>query len=327
MPVDEAADAVEVTLTFPVFNEKEALRPSVLEAQAAMDKLPYAYEILLVDDGSTDGCMDTVRDLDVRIIRHLHNMDGAMARMTGIRYAKGDIIVQSDADGTYPADAIGPMLEKLADCDMVIGARKRESAQDWHFARVAMKWFMRKLAEVLSGAEIPDLNSGLRAYRKETALRYAHLYPKGHSMMSTLTLSFITNGLRVYFYPIDYRQRVGSSTFRPIRDTYNYLLITVRTVAFFNPLRVLLPMALFLLGAGLAVGVVNLIQTGILGRLPAFLGIGALVVLSMGVLSDQFAKLSKQLSYLKGDHWPDRYIREERPDTPAPAEVSRKADG
>ena len=150
MPSD--SNPLDVTITFPIFNEKTALRQCVLDMQEAMDRLPYSYEILLVDDGSSDGGLATVADLDVRTIRHIRNMGGAMARLTGIRYARGNIILQSDADGTYAVDAIGVMLEKINHCDLVIGARKRESATDWRWMRIITKWLMRKLAELLSSA-------------------------------------------------------------------------------------------------------------------------------------------------------------------------------
>jgi polyisoprenyl-phosphate glycosyltransferase len=302
---------IDVTVTFPVYNEKEALRQCVLDMQAAMDALPYTYEILLVDDGSTDGGLETVADLDVRIVRHKRNMGGAMGRLTGIRYGRGEIILQSDADGTYPVDAIGEMLEKLNHCDLVIGARKRESATDWRWLRIVMKWFMRKLAEFLSGAKIPDLNSGMRAYRKEPVMRFAHLYPKGHSIMSTMTLAFLTNGLVVEFHPIDYNVRIGKSSFHPIRDTFNYLKTTVRTVAFFQPLRVMIPIALVLAAGASFFSVRNLIEFGILGRLPQLLWISSVLILGLGMLADQMARLSRQIIFMGGTHWPDRHIEED----------------
>ncbi|MGY8990593.1 MAG: glycosyltransferase family 2 protein [Rhodospirillales bacterium] len=312
MPSD--SNPLDVTITFPIFNEKTALRQCVLDMQEAMDRLPYSYEILLVDDGSSDGGLATVADLDVRTIRHIRNMGGAMARLTGIRYARGNIILQSDADGTYAVDAIGVMLEKINHCDLVIGARKRESATDWRWMRIITKWLMRKLAELLSGAKIPDLNSGMRVYRKEPALRFAHLYPKGHSIMSTMTLAFLTNGLVVEFHPIDYYVRIGKSSFHPIRDTFNYLTTTVRTVAFFRPLRVMLPFATVLAAAALFFTIRNLIDFGILGRLPQLLWISSALIMGLGVLADQMARLSRQIIFLDNNHWPDRHIIEETPD-------------
>jgi len=220
---------VDVSVCIPVFNEQLALRGTVLEIQRAMDGLDHAYEILLVDDGSTDGCMDQVRDLDVRIIEHRRNLGGGVARVTAIRHARGQLVLQTDADGTYPCDEIPTMLARMKTADMVIGARRRESAPDWRLLRVATKWTLKTLASLLVGRRIPDLNSGMRVYRREVALRYADLYPSGHSIMTTMTLAFLGDGRVVDFVAIDYNLRKGQSSFHPIRDTYNCLAAIVRT--------------------------------------------------------------------------------------------------
>lgn len=306
---------VDVSVCIPVYNEKLALRSTVTEMQEAMDALPYEYEIVLIDDGSTDDCFEAISDLDVRIIRHKRNLGGGIARVTGIKYAKGDIIVQSDADGTYPVDEIGTMLEALKTSDMVIAARRRESATDYRALRILMKWCLKKFATLLSGTDIPDLNSGMRAYKKKLAAQYIYLYPKGHSIMSTMTLAFLSEGLKVAFVPIDYRVRIGKSSFHPIRDTYNYMATIVRTVTYFDPLRVMLPLVIVLaFGAvGFSVRDVALLDVG---DVTPMLWAATLLILAIAILSDQMARLSRQVAHLKGKRWTDDEAYEEGVDLP-----------
>jgi hypothetical protein len=135
--------------------------------------------------------------------------------------------------------------------DMVIGARRVE-AGSLRFLRTPAKTFIRKLAEFLTGTRIPDLNSGLRAQRRDLTLRFLPVLPTSHSWVSTITIALLANGYVVRYLPIDYYPRVGRSTFHPLRDTYNYLTLIVRAVMYFNPLKVFLPLCLALLALGLA---------------------------------------------------------------------------
>ena len=136
-----------------------------------MSSLPYSFEIVVIDDGSTDGSLEEIGDLPVRVLRHRRNLGGGVARLTGLRHARGRWILQTDADGTYPVDRVPAMLERMKNgADMVIGARRRESATDWHWLRVFMKWALRSLAGRLAGEDIPDLNSGMRVYDRAAAL-------------------------------------------------------------------------------------------------------------------------------------------------------------
>jgi hypothetical protein len=155
----------------------------------------------------------------------------------------------TDADGTYPNHDIPRLLEALEGYDLVIGARKKE-AGSLKWLRSPAKGFIRLLASYLAGTRIPDLNSGFRAFRKEPAMRFLRILPNTHSWVSTLTLALLTNGYAVNYLPIDYYRRKGRSSFHPLRDTYNYLSLVVRTIVYFNPLKVFLPVSLLLLLVG-----------------------------------------------------------------------------
>lgn len=310
-PIDASAPQLDVSVCLPVYNEP-ALRQTVLDMKKVMDSLPYSYEIVVVDDGSTNDCLSTIKDLDVRVIRHRRNMGGGIARVTAMRYARGRLILQSDADGTYPCTSIPEMLKRMDKADMVIGARNKESAVDWRYVRIVMKWILKTLASVLAGHKIPDLNSGMRVYERKLGLKYAYLYPRGHSIMSTMTLAFITEGLKVDFVETDYLKREGRSSFRPIRDTYNYAITIIRTIVYFDPLRLLMPAVLFCSAVALFFTCRDLILFWRINNVTSVLWLVALVTLTLAVLSDQFARLSRQIAYLKPYFWHDDIIFEER---------------
>ena len=161
---------------------------------------------------------------------------------TGLTHATGDWIVIMDADLTYPPERIPELLARLNEADMVVGARTGESVKiPW--VRKPAKWMLTQLANRVAGEKIPDLNSGLRAFRKEIAMRYLHLFPDGFSFTTTITLASLCDGLRVEFVPIDYTKRSGKSKIRPLRDTFNFLVLIIRMAAYFEPLRVFLPAA------------------------------------------------------------------------------------
>jgi hypothetical protein len=178
------------------------------------------------------------------------------------------------------------LIGEMHDCDMVVGARTGENTHVPLVRRPA-KWFITRLAESISGSEIPDLNSGLRVFRKSLAMEFYHLFPKGFSFTTTITLAMLSNDYPVKFIPIDYHARVGSSKIRPIRDTANFIHLILRTVMYFAPLRIFLRLALLLFAASVAVGAYSLI---VLGRLmdvtTVVLAVAALQAAMTGMLAD-----------------------------------------
>ncbi len=241
----------KVTVVIPAFNEEAAIGHDLEAIFEAMDKSDFDYEVIVVDDGSTDLTAEIVAQFPrARLIKHPRNMGVGAARKTGIRLAEGDIIITTDGDGTYPNHEMPALLERLRDNDLVIGARTKE-AGTMPWLRTPAKTFIRWLASYLTGVNIPDLNSGLRCFSKETAQQFFPLLPSGHSWESTSTLAFLTAGYRVEFVPVDYYPRLGGrSSFHPIKDTVTYLRLIFRTVMYFDPLKFFGPLclALFLIG-------------------------------------------------------------------------------
>ncbi len=249
------SEDVAVSIIVPAFNEEQAIGRVLDDIVAVMDPLGRPYETIVVDDGSTDATVSACRARPgVKTISHGQNRGTGAARTTGVRAAKGRYIVMTDADGTYPIDAIPGMIEELDQCDMVIGARQEEMGTvKW--LRWGAKSFIKALASYLTQTKIPDLNSGLRAMKRELVLEFLPILPSTHSWVSTITMAFLSSGHEVRWIPISYHRRIGSSTFHPIADTYNYIALIVRAIMYFNPLRVFLPLSLsmFLVGVAKAI--------------------------------------------------------------------------
>lgn len=288
--VEEAAEPVQVSIVVPAYNEEAAIADDLDGIKAAMDASPYTYEVIVVDDGSRDRTAEIALQRPwVRLVQHQRNRGGGAARNSGLKAARGELVAMTDADGTYPVKDLPRLVAHLLDggYEQVIGARERE-AGTVRFLRTPAKWFIRMLACYMTDTHIPDLNSGLRVFRRETALRFLNILPNTHSWVSTITIAYLYNDLSVDWIPIEYYSRKGRSTFHPVRDTYNYLSLVVRTVMYFNPLRVFLPIAALLL----AVGVIKLIRDFIYYQsfyVPAItftILMTALQVLVLGLLAD-----------------------------------------
>jgi glycosyltransferase involved in cell wall biosynthesis len=235
-------DRFDVTVLLPCYNEEEALPKVITDIRKALEGTNYSYEILVVDDQSTDQSVAVSQKLGCRVICRPVRRGAGAARKTGILAAKGEIIVMLDADGTYAAEDIPKMLSFFPVYDQVNGARTSEQGTlPW--LRGPAKWAIRKLASFISRQNIPDLNTGLKAFKKEMMIPYLWTVPDGFSCVSSMTLAFLCNGHPVKYFPTSYRKRIGVSKFHPIKDTYNYILTVFRLITYFDPLRVFFPIA------------------------------------------------------------------------------------
>lgn len=287
-----------VTLVVPAYDEEDGIEGVVARLLGLAIDAPV--EILVVDDGSSDGTAKVLERLAaknprVRVIRHDQNRGYGAALKTGFASARHEVVVITDADGTYPEDRIGHLLERIdAGAEMAVGARTGAEVEVPLLRRPA-KAFLRLLASYLAGTRIPDLNSGLRAIRRDLVLTYRPILPNGFSFTTTITLAAITNGHRVDFVSIDYRKRSGSSKIRPIRDTLGFLSLIVRTVLYFNPLKVFFPVAV-LIGLGLLGSIyydIAVVQPSNLSDKTVLLFVALVQVLSVGLLADLVDKRSR----------------------------------
>jgi glycosyltransferase involved in cell wall biosynthesis len=250
-------ERLDVTVVLPCYNEQDHVITEVDRITQAMDGSGYSYEILAIDDCSTDDTLAVLQEAaprypHLRVMPFHRNGGSGTARRIGTQQALGEIVVWTDADMTYPNERIPEfvqMLEKNPTVDQVVGARTTERGTHKPL-RVPAKWLIRKIAERLTGTKIPDLNSGLRAFRRSVSLPYLRLLPPGFSCVTTITLAFMHNQHDVRYMPIEYAKRAGTSKFHFVKDAYRYILQVLRMVMYFNPLKVLMPLALWLLAIG-----------------------------------------------------------------------------
>jgi len=278
----------DVTVVLPCYNERDHVELEIKRIRAALEVAGMTYELLCIDDGSTDGTREVLQAVDgIRTVLLPRNQGSGTARRIGTQQARGRVVVWTDADMTYPNELIPELVAQLDDTyDQVVGARRTE-AGTYKLARVPAKWAIRKLASFLTSTDIPDLNSGLRAFKRSVAQPYLRLLPAGFSCVTTITLAFLSNGHQVKYVPIDYFKRAGRSKFHPFTDAYNYLIQVLRMVMYFNPLRVLMPVALTLLAAtfakaGIDLAVHDLRVTGS----TVLVGLAAFNIMAIALLAD-----------------------------------------
>ena len=239
---------MKLSAVIPVYNEEGAVSHVIDNVQRVLDKTSFEYEIIIVNDGSTDksrGILEEIRK--IKVVHHPYNLGYGAALKTGIRNAKGDFILIIDSDMTYPIYEIPLLLKYIDEYDMVVGARKK--VNDLISRRIA-KFILSMLAYLIYGRKVPDLNSGMRIFNKEIALKFFNIYPSGFSFTTTITFAFLTNNHTIKYVPINYGKRVGKSTIPPFKDFINFATLIVRVMVYFKPFRVFLifSMLLFLLG-------------------------------------------------------------------------------
>jgi glycosyltransferase involved in cell wall biosynthesis len=283
-----------VTIILPCYNEQEHVLQEVERIVAAMDASGETYELLAIDDASTDGTLKLLEEAgsrypSLRVMSFRRNGGSGTVRRIGTQAARGEIVVWTDADLTYPNERIPELVWFLTEnheYDQVVGARINEEGSH-KLLRIPAKWFVRKIAQRLTNTKIPDLNSGLRAFRREVALPYLRLLPPGFSCVTTITLAFLHNQHEIYYMPITYAKRSGTSKFHFAKDAYRYILQVLRMVMYFNPLKVLMPPALWLLAIGTAKGIFDMIVHPFrFATNTALIFLSGLIVASLALLAD-----------------------------------------
>ena len=291
-----------VSIILPCYNEQGHVTAEVERICAAMDGSGYEYELLAFDDASTDETLARLYEAaprfpQMQVVPFHRNSGSGTIRRIGTQRARGEIVVWTDADMTYPNERIPEliqMLEKDPSIDQVVGARTSEQGSH-KLLRVPAKWLIRKLAERLTNAQIPDLNSGLRAFRRQVAQPYLRLLPSGFSCVTTITVAFLANQHEVRYVPIAYAKRAGTSKFRFVKDAYRYILQVLRMVMYFNPLKVLMPVALFLLLLGIGKGIFDMVVH------PLLFAVNTVLIFVTGLLIASLALLADLIVRSRGD--------------------------
>jgi glycosyltransferase involved in cell wall biosynthesis len=291
----EGPPEVDVSIVLPIFNESGHLEKEIFRIRESMDSSPHSYELVVVDDGSTDGSSELLRHMNgIRLLQFNTNRGSGSARKYGTLASRGRIVIWTDVDMTYPNDEMPELIGRLDGWDQVVGARRTEEGTV-KFLRKPAKWFIRKLASYLTGVQIPDLNSGFRAMRREVALQFLYLLPTGFSCVTTITMAFLSNGYSVSYYDIDYFPREGSSKFHWWRDTRRYLLQVVRMVLGYAPLKVLMPPAVVLGAIGVGKLVYDLFDKNFRVGTNTLVVLGAAISLALlAMLADLLVHLNRK---------------------------------
>ena len=249
------------SLIIPAYNESNGIEFTLKQIQKIQKK--YDFEILIIDDGSTDDTISFTKSFDMKVISHTNNKGYGAALKTGIQNATHEIICITDADGTYPNEMIPQLVEKciIEKQDMVIGERTGAKVAISKNRRFA-KWGLKKLANWITGEKISDLNSGLRVFTRDAVLYFINILPDGFSFTTTITLGMLVNNYKVDFVPIDYHQRKGKSKIRPIHDTLNFIQIILRIGLYFAPLKIFLGLSIILFIIAIIWGTISTLILG-----------------------------------------------------------------
>jgi glycosyltransferase involved in cell wall biosynthesis len=296
----------EVSVIIPAFNEEESLKDFIESLKSVLITTISDYEIIIVDDGSTDNTYPIVSNIkDIKVVRHPYNKGNGAAVKSGILEAQGERIVVIDADGQHDPEQITEMLRFLDENDLVVGARGSFGIGRRGLGNVIVS----KLASYLAGVTIPDLTSGFRAFKKDKMMEFISLLPNGYSLPSTSTLAFATSGYNIKFIPINIKKRQGgTSSIKVVRDGMKFLVLIVRMVSLFKPLKVFTPLSGLLVLMGIIWAVRTISYSSQITPTVAMLFLGGIFVFLFGLLADQIAearlsigKISKILMKGKND--------------------------
>ena len=281
-----------LSVVVPVYDEVRSVKLVLEQLLEVLDHLNCPVELIVVDDGSTDGTAEILDAFSgrIKVFRHLVNRGYGAAIKTGIGHSCYPFVAITDADGTYPNEELPRLFAEMETHDMVVGARTGGKVYVPLIRRPA-KWLLNRIANYLVYMKIPDLNSGFRVFRKKIAEHYFHILPNGFSFTTTITLAMISDGYQVLYKPIDYYKREGRSKIKPV-DALNFLVFIIRTITYFNPLRVFLPICLTLFGLGITRLCYDIFWLHNLTDSTTLLFLFALQIGLIGIVADLIVKRS-----------------------------------
>ena len=290
------------SIIIPCYNEKNAIRDTIDCIQAVIRKSEINdVEIIAVNDGSSDGSEHVLNSLaeddqtnNLLVVHHKRNQGYGAALKTGIRRSQSDYICITDADGTYPNERIPELINQITskDLDMVVGARIGPNV-DYSKIRSIPKMILVPWVSFLCGTDVPDMNSGLRIFRRDRSLDFLKLLPDGFSFTTTITICLLRNRYAVEFTPISYAKRIGKSHIKPIRDTLRFTQLILRTGMYFAPMRLLSPLIATLTTLFTISGIYDLTVLNNLTDKTVLLGFASLNIVMFALLADMIDKRSR----------------------------------
>ena len=284
---------MQLSILVPVYNEEKSLKRTIESIQSVMNQTFHQYEIIAIDDKSRDKSQRILKSIKgIRTIFHSINQGYSNSLKDGILAAKYKHICITDADGTYPVHMIPKLLSYADKYDMVIGKRRLTRSGVPYLRRPA-KFILNSFASFIAGTRVPDLNSGLRIFKKEKAMRFWNLYPERFSFTSTITMAFMTNYYSVKYVPIPYYKRSGTSTIHPINDTVGFLSLLTRLAIYFRPLKVFIPASFILFLLSLLIAIISLLTGRIMDTTVTIIFMTSIQILFLGLIADMVSKKLK----------------------------------
>lgn len=281
-------DGLSLSVVIPAYNEENAVKETVAEVVETLREAGIEHEVIVVDDGSSDQTRTRAKETEAVVLFNQQNSGYGATLKRGVRNARHAYIAILDADGTYPARYLPEMLALCRDQDMVVGDRGA-AMKNVPLVRRPAKWVLNNLASFLAERKINDLNSGLRVFRTKELIPFLPLLPAGFSFTTTITLCMICNGKRALYIPIEYGRRIGKSKIRPV-DFINFVILVLRIITLFNPLRVFVPLGLFFFVIGILKFVYDIFMRD-LSELAVFSLLTAFMIWSLGLVADMITRL------------------------------------
>jgi glycosyltransferase involved in cell wall biosynthesis len=284
----------KITVLLPAYNEEKSVHSTINQIMEVMSSTKLEYEIIVVNDGSTDSTKDVLdRETGITLINNPYNLGYGASLKKGIKNAKYPWVLIVDADGTYPIGDIPKLIKFADDYDMVVGSRKGKNV-NIPFLRRPAKWFISLLVNFMCDGKIDDVNSGFRIFKKEIAVNFIRLFPNGFSFTTTITLVAFNNSYSIKYVPIDYHKRVGKSTISPLKDFVGFISLIFKIVMYFNPLKFFLIPGILIIIAGIIHGAYQVLTDSLgVGQLPILLILGGLQICFLGGIADLLNKSTK----------------------------------
>jgi len=281
---------MKFSIIIPSYNEEESIKKVIADLQKIINQ---EYEIIAVNDGSTDQTENILKQIDnIKIINHSKNRGYGAALKSGIGKAQGEYIIIIDGDGTYPVNEIPKLLKYVNNYDMVSGMRKGKNFDTrWFYSQRLAKFILKKIAGYVTQKKIPDINCGLRIFKKEVIKKYWDLYPQGFSFTTTSLVAFLANNYQVKFVPIDYYGRKVKSTLKPFKSFVSFISLILKLSLYFNPLKIFIPISLLLFLLGIAILIYSYtFSPSILDATTSIFIISSIQMLTIGIIADLMIK-------------------------------------
>ena len=282
---EQTTDSIEVTILLPAYNEEQSIGQTIREIKQLLPR----YEILVIDDGSSDNTRQEAINAGANVMRHPHNIGNGAAIKTGLRYASGEWILMMDADGQHQPEDIARLLEYKDEYDMVVGARSKGSKTSWH--RNTANFIYNWLASYVSKFKVEDLTSGFRLVKNDRIARYIYLLPNTFSYPSTITMAYLRSGLSVKYVPIKTQARKGKSKIKLFQDGIRFFLIITKIATLFSPFRIFLPVSFMFFLTGIGYYIITYLTQKRFTNMSMLLLSSSVIVFMMGLISEQISQM------------------------------------